>query len=73
VLIVGDVLLAAHPFTLVPGLREPAAYFTPDPARNRESIRRIAALEPSLVAFGHGPPMRDAARKIAEFAAKLPA
>jgi glyoxylase-like metal-dependent hydrolase (beta-lactamase superfamily II) len=71
VLIVGDVLSSAHPFTLVPGIREPFDFFTPDPARNRESIKRIAALEPSLAVFGHGPPVRDP-RRISEFAATLP-
>ena len=54
------------------GLYEPKPYFTPDPERNRESIRRVAALGPELVAFGHGPPLRDPA-KLAEFAAGLPA
>jgi glyoxylase-like metal-dependent hydrolase (beta-lactamase superfamily II) len=71
VLIVGDVLSSAHPFTLVPGIREPFDFFTPDPARNRESIKRIAALEPTLAVFGHGPPVRDP-RRISEFAATLP-
>jgi glyoxylase-like metal-dependent hydrolase (beta-lactamase superfamily II) len=30
-----------------------------DPAQNRDSARRLAALEPALVCFGHGPPLRD--------------
>ena len=38
---------------------EPPAIFTPDPARNRASARRLAALEPALTCFGHGPPLRD--------------
>jgi glyoxylase-like metal-dependent hydrolase (beta-lactamase superfamily II) len=45
--------------------------FTPDVARNRESIRRLAALEPAVAVFGHGPPMRDPAA-FARFAAALP-
>ena len=45
--------------------------FTPDPARNRESIRRLAALEPAVVCFGHGPPWRDTAA-LQRFAAELP-
>ncbi len=28
---------------------------------NRESARRLAALEPELALFGHGPPLRDPA------------
>lgn len=59
-LIAGDVLNAQHPLALFPrGLREPLSFFTPDPARNRESIRRLGELEPDLVVLGHGPPWRD--------------
>ena len=58
-LIVGDVLFGCHPLTGVPGLHEPPVFFTPDPAQNRGSARRLAALEPALVLFGHGPPLRD--------------
>ena len=46
--------------TGVPGLHEPPAIFTPDPARNRDSARRLAALKPSLACFGHGAPLRNA-------------
>ena len=73
VLVAGDVLNSAHPFTMKPGLREPLDIFTPDPERNRESIRRIVELEPSLAVFGHGPPVREAAQKLRDFAASLPA
>jgi glyoxylase-like metal-dependent hydrolase (beta-lactamase superfamily II) len=59
VLILGDVLNNMNVFTGVSGLREPPAIFTPDPARNRKSARRLAALEPALACFGHGPPLRD--------------
>jgi hydroxyacylglutathione hydrolase len=71
VLIAGDVLNGMNLLTSIPGLHEPPAVFTPDPARNRESIRRVAALEPALVCFGHGPPLRDPA-KLARFASTLP-
>jgi glyoxylase-like metal-dependent hydrolase (beta-lactamase superfamily II) len=57
-LVVGDVLFNQHPLTGRPGLHEPPAMFTPDVARNRESIRRLAALEPAVAVFGHGPPLR---------------
>jgi glyoxylase-like metal-dependent hydrolase (beta-lactamase superfamily II) len=70
VLILGDVLTNMDTTTGVPGLHEPKPYFTPDPARNRESARRLAALEPALVCFGHGRPLRDAA-KLAAFVAGL--
>jgi hydroxyacylglutathione hydrolase len=71
VLILGDVLNNMNVRTGVPGLHEPPTLFTPDPARNRVSIRRIAALEPALVCFGHGAPLRDPS-KLARFAARLP-
>lgn len=71
-LVAGDVMFGIHPVTSRPGLHEPPAMFTPDPARNRESIRRLAALEPSVVCFGHGPPWRDTAA-LARFAESLPA
>jgi hydroxyacylglutathione hydrolase len=62
VLVCGDVWFNLHLSTLRPGLREPPRIFTPDPARNRDAARRLAALEPELVLFGHGPPLRDPAR-----------
>ena len=71
VLVLGDVLNNMSLVTGVPGLHEPPDAFTRDPARNRESARRLAALEPALTCFGHGPPLRDAAR-LRAFVAGLP-
>jgi hydroxyacylglutathione hydrolase len=71
-LILGDVLFNLNPLTGVPGLHEPPEMFTPDPARNRASARRLAELRPTLACFGHGPPLRDPG-KLADFVAKLPA
>jgi len=71
VLILGDVLNNMHVLTGVPGLHEPPVVFTPDPARNRESARRLAALEPALACFGHGAPLRDPG-KLREFVARMP-
>ena len=71
VLILGDVLNNINVMTGVPGLHEPPRVFTPDPERNRESARRLAALEPALTCFGHGAPLRDA-RKLSDFIARLP-
>jgi hydroxyacylglutathione hydrolase len=71
VLILGDVLTNMDVFTGVPGLHEPKPYLTPDPATNRDSARRLAALEPSLVLFGHGPPLRDT-KKFVDFVGRLP-
>lgn len=62
-LVAGDVLNNQHPLLGFPrGLREPLGIFTPDPAANRRSIRRLGALRPELVVFGHGPELRDPAR-----------
>ena len=71
VLILGDVLNNMDVITGIPGLHDPKSYFTPDPVENRRSARRLAALEPSLVLFGHGAPLRDT-RKLVDFVTSLP-
>jgi len=71
-LIVGDVLGNMNFITGIPGLNLPPDMFTPDPARNRASARRLAELRPALACFGHGAPLRDPGR-LAEFVAELPA
>lgn len=70
-LILGDVLNNMNLRTGIPGLHEPPVSFTPDPARNRRSARRLAGLEPALACFGHGPPLRDP-RRFVDFVAGLP-
>ena len=70
VMILGDVLNNMDVITGVPGLRLPKTYLTPDPARNRESARRLGRLEPSVVLFGHGAPLRDR-RRFVDFCASL--
>jgi glyoxylase-like metal-dependent hydrolase (beta-lactamase superfamily II) len=60
------VLAIIDQYTGIPGLHEPKPSLTPDPKRNRESARRLAALEPELVCFGHGAPLRDP-RKLTAF------
>jgi hydroxyacylglutathione hydrolase len=72
VLILGDVLNNMNLLTSIPGLRQPPDIFTPDPARNRRSARRLAELRPQVTCFGHGPVLRDPG-KLAEFIAQLPA
>jgi glyoxylase-like metal-dependent hydrolase (beta-lactamase superfamily II) len=52
-LIAGDVL------TNVFGLHEPPGMLNVDPDQNRRSVRKLAALEPATVAFGHGHVLRD--------------
>jgi hydroxyacylglutathione hydrolase len=71
VLILGDVLNNMDILTRIPGLREPKTWVTPDPQRNRQSIKRLGALEPRIVLFGHGAPLRDT-RNFVEFCERLP-
>jgi hydroxyacylglutathione hydrolase len=71
-LICGDVFLNLNFYTTAPGLNEPPKLFTVDPSRNRASARRLAEMEPELVLFGHGKPLRDPA-KLAAFARSLSA
>jgi glyoxylase-like metal-dependent hydrolase (beta-lactamase superfamily II) len=71
VLVLGDVLSNMDQVLLLPGLREPKPYLTPDPVENRRSAKKLAALEPRLVLFGHGAPVRDP-RKFVDFVDALP-
>lgn len=70
-LVAGDVWFNLSLKTLRYGLREPPKPFTVDPERNRQSMRRLAELEPSVACFGHGPPVTGAAPKLRAFVAKL--
>jgi glyoxylase-like metal-dependent hydrolase (beta-lactamase superfamily II) len=69
-LILGDVLNNMDVLTGLPGLREPKDSLTPDPGRNRESIKRLGTVEPNLVLFGHGAPLRDT-KKFVDFCASV--
>jgi hydroxyacylglutathione hydrolase len=70
-LIIGDVLNNMDVVTGIPGLRLPKSALTPDPDTNRRSAKKLAALEPNLVLFGHGAPLRDT-RKFVDFLNALP-
>jgi glyoxylase-like metal-dependent hydrolase (beta-lactamase superfamily II) len=53
-------------------LSTPIDAFTADMAMARQSIAKVAALQPRVVCFGHGPVlMEDAARKVQAFAETL--
>lgn len=58
--ILGDVASHRNPLSLSSRLREPSRLVTRDPRANRRSIAKIAALQPTLVCFGHGPPLDGA-------------
>jgi glyoxylase-like metal-dependent hydrolase (beta-lactamase superfamily II) len=70
VLVVGDVLCNLHIYTGIAMLREPERVFTLDPVQNRRSARRLGALRPRLICFGHGPPLRDT-RRFVEYVERL--
>jgi len=59
VLVCGDVFFNLHLPTLRYGVRHPPEPFTVDPQLNRSSQRKLAALRPEVVLFGHGPALRD--------------
>jgi len=71
VLVIGDVLFHRNPVTRRAGLMEPFASVCYDVARNRASARKLAALQPALVCFGHGQELRDT-RLFTDFVARLP-
>ena len=70
VLVVGDVLCNLNIWNGRTMLREPERIFTLDPAQNRRSARRLAALNPKLICFGHGPPLRDT-RQFVDYVGRL--
>ena len=57
VAIAGDVMANVSFLTLKPGLRLPPRLFCQNAAQNLASVRELAALEPRVVCFGHGPPL----------------
>jgi hydroxyacylglutathione hydrolase len=61
VAICGDVIRNMSYATGLPGIKEPPKLFTYDPVENRRSIGKLAALEPSMILPGHGPPVTDIA------------
>ena len=69
VMLVGDAFITTRQesafavATQAPELHGPPMYYTPDWDAARESVRRLAALEPESVATGHGPPMQGEAMR----------
>jgi hydroxyacylglutathione hydrolase len=59
VLVLGDVLSNLNIWNGRTMLCEPQQVFSVDSAQNRRSARRLVDLEPKLICFGHGPPLRD--------------
>ncbi|MBD1208329.1 MAG: MBL fold metallo-hydrolase [Ignavibacteria bacterium] len=71
-LILGDVLNGMNLMTGLPGLNEPPVPFTTDVAQNRRSIRKLAALKPDIICFGHGAPLIQKPHKLEDFMRRLP-
>jgi glyoxylase-like metal-dependent hydrolase (beta-lactamase superfamily II) len=71
VAICGDVIRNLSYATGLPGIKEPPPIFTYDPAENRRSIGKLAALNPALILPGHGPAVTDIAA-FEHFVATLP-
>jgi hydroxyacylglutathione hydrolase len=71
VAICGDVIRNITYLALRTRLAEPPDDLTPDPAENRRSIRKLAALGPSLILPGHGPAVSDM-ESFSRFVAALP-
>ena len=64
VLLIGDVLIN------LPRLAEPPAWGSTDLALNRRSAKKLLPLEPSIVLFGHGRPLRNT-RAFVKFVERL--
>jgi glyoxylase-like metal-dependent hydrolase (beta-lactamase superfamily II) len=71
VAICGDVVRNLSYATLRPVIKEPPEAFNDDTAENRRSIRKLAALKPSLILPGHGAAITDMA-KFERFVDALP-
>lgn len=71
VLIAGDVFVNANLLTSISGLSEPPQMFTTNVSENRQSIRKVAALQPKLICFGHGPVLANG-NHLNNFVANLP-
>jgi hydroxyacylglutathione hydrolase len=68
-----DTMRSMNLATGLPQLGEMPDLFTWDKPESRRSIRKLAALEPSIACFGHGRPLTtNTAAKLQEFAAGLP-
>jgi hydroxyacylglutathione hydrolase len=71
--ICADTMRSMNLVTGLPQLGEMPVIFTSDRAEARRSIRKLAALEPRVVCFGHGRPLtKDTTAKLQSFAAGLP-
>ncbi len=71
VLIVGDVATNMNLITTAEGLHLPPDLFTKDKEENIKSLKKLAALAPRVLCFGHGPVLKNNNRQFEQFAGKL--
>jgi glyoxylase-like metal-dependent hydrolase (beta-lactamase superfamily II) len=79
-LLAGDAVITVKQESLLavatqrPGIYGPPAYYTTDWGTAAESARRLAALDPEILATGHGEPQRGAEMRagLRELAARFP-
>jgi glyoxylase-like metal-dependent hydrolase (beta-lactamase superfamily II) len=64
-LFAGDVVM------LIAGFRLPLSFVTIDMDQAKQSIRKVAAMNPDILCCGHGAPLFNAAPGLRDFAAKL--
>lgn len=71
-LLCGDAMCSKHFLTGLPRLGELPSLFTVDPDEARRSIRKLVALAPETVCFGHGRPLRrNAAARLEAWSRRL--
>ncbi len=71
VLIVGDVATNMNLITTIPGLHLPPNLFTLNKEENIKSIKKLAALKPAILCFGHGPVLINKKQQFEAFAKRL--
>ena len=68
----GDAVMNIIPGRRISGLHLPLRLFSSDWAQAKRSVHTLAALQPTLLFFGHGPPLRrNTASRLAQWAASL--
>ena len=67
----GDVATNMNLITTAEGLHLPPDLFTKDKEENIKSLKKLAALAPRVLCFGHGPVLKNNNRQFERFAGKL--
>lgn len=67
VLIIGDAATNMDLLTSCTGLNLPPSIFTTDQRRNLDSLRKLAALNPKIICFGHGPILYNNGKQFEKF------